>query len=237
MITFDELMRHSYADYRKHLPLFIKLSFILYFIPTILLSVAYFFIEEPMKRLAFGGVMDIILGFFTLLLMFTIIKVLLIKRSRHELSVAEALKEGIAHYGEGITLSIILGLALAGLYLLFIVPGVIFSVFWEFVFYALITDNVKIPQAFAHSKKVVEGRWWTVLGYMILLGLVLTGVSIILMVPALLILGLLGMATGRFMVAQISFIFVAGIVQMFTLPFSLTFMEKFYLSLKEHKKL
>jgi len=139
--------------------------------------------------------------------------------------------------------SFLLVLALIPLFLLLIIPGLIFAVYWTFVLYALITDNSGIGGAFSHSKRVVSGRWWTVFGYLFLFGLIIVGLTIGVLVLVFIVgvfAGIIfhvgGMAEN--MNAELIFGFIGalimGLFQMLITPLSLTFMEKFYLNLKEN---
>ncbi len=236
--SFGELFNEAFNAYKKHFSLFLKVSFILYFIPTLIFGGVYvwYAITNPDNTLMIellDNISGIVSAIFSMLLTFTVIKILLVKRTKQELSVGEALIEGSKHFGEGILLSIILSIALLFLYVLLIIPGIIFSIYWAFAYYALITDNVGFTKAMSHSKDLVKGRWWTVFGYNLLQGLIVGGVSMIILVPVYIITIILGVfANNLHLMAAITLIMTA-LVQMIILPFSLTFMEKFYLSLKE----
>ena len=237
--SFGEIFNEAFAAYKKHFSLFIKVSFILYFIPTLILGGTYvwFALTNPQNTMMIellDNLNGIISAIFTMLLTFTVIKILLVKRTKEELSVGEALKEGSQHFGEGIVLSIIMGFALIFLYLLFIIPGIIFSIYWTFAFYALITDKVGFKKAMSHSKQVVKGRWWTVAWYSFLQGLIVGLVSMIVLLPVYVVTVVMGVfAKNLYLIGGVTLI-ITAIVQMLVLPFSLTFMEKFYLSLKEN---
>jgi hypothetical protein len=56
--------------------------------------------------------------------------------------------------------SLLTGLVIFGGTVLFIVPGIIFSVWYVFSTYAVILDNKKGGVALKFSKSLVIGRWW-----------------------------------------------------------------------------
>jgi len=62
-------------------------------------------------------------------------------------------------------------LFLFGLTLLFIIPGIIFSIYWMFATQSSILFGKQGGEALSHSKSVVEGKWWKVFGYMFLFGI------------------------------------------------------------------
>jgi len=235
--SFGDLFGESFNDYKKHFTLFIKVSFILYFIPTLIFGGVYLWYAlinpgNTFMLQLLDNLTGIISAIFSMLLTFTIIKILLVKRTKKELNVNEALIEGSQHFGKGIILSIILGIALLFLYLLFIIPGIIFSIYWAFSYYALITDNVGVRKAMSHSKKVVEGYWWTVFGYNLLQGLIVGAISMILLVPVYIVTIILGVFANNLHLMGAVTLIMTALVQMIILPFTLTFMEKFYLALQ-----
>ncbi|PIT88495.1 MAG: hypothetical protein COU29_01790 [Candidatus Magasanikbacteria bacterium CG10_big_fil_rev_8_21_14_0_10_36_32] len=59
--------------------------------------------------------------------------------------------------------SVFVMLIVAGGTLLLIIPGIIFSVWYAFAFYAVIFDNQKGTKAMQFSKNLVTGRWWIIL--------------------------------------------------------------------------
>lgn len=106
---------------------------------------------------------------------------------------------------------IVTGIFLIGLFILLIVPGIIFGVYWVFAYLILMHENTSILGSLKRSKEIVKGNWWRVFGFMILIGIVAAVVS--LLSNFLLILGF----------------FVPMLV---LTPFITIFMKNFYLSLK-----
>ncbi|MBT3816887.1 MAG: hypothetical protein HOE80_01675 [Candidatus Magasanikbacteria bacterium] len=47
-------------------------------------------------------------------------------------------------------------------FFVFIIPGIIFTVWFAFILYAVILDNKTTIEALKHSKSLVSGRWWQV---------------------------------------------------------------------------
>lgn len=67
------------------------------------------------------------------------------------------------------------GIALAGLYLLFIIPGIIFTTRWIFTPYIVASTDKAGVKAISRSAKITKGNWWNVygtsLGFGLLVGL------------------------------------------------------------------
>lgn len=59
--------------------------------------------------------------------------------------------------------SILAALIILGGTLLFIIPGIIFGVWYGFVSYAVTLDEKKGMEALRFSKQLVSGRWWAIL--------------------------------------------------------------------------
>ena len=74
-----------------------------------------------------------------------------------------------------ILVSILNALIVLGGFILLIVPGIIFAVWFAFAVYDIAIDNTKEPiQALKNSKKLVDGRWWEVFWRLAAPGLVFT---------------------------------------------------------------
>jgi hypothetical protein len=88
-----------------------------------------------------------------------------------EIDFKDALGKAFSKWGVAVGTSILAGVMLMGLYLLFIVPGIIFSVFWVFVIEVVIVKDLSFKKALDYSKSVVKGRWWKTIWYSIVLSL------------------------------------------------------------------
>lgn len=64
----------------------------------------------------------------------------------------------------------------AGL-MLFIVPGIIFSVWFSGAGFAFIFDGKKGSEALSYSKSLVKGYWWPIFGRLVLLGIISAMIS------------------------------------------------------------
>lgn len=240
---FGELLTDAFNDYKRHFPLLLKVALLLSFLPTFLfgsVGTVYRFLSPVAEgsidwtALGIEAAAGVATGICTLLLVFTVIKLLVVRRTGRELTLVEALREGAAHYGTGLLLSITLLSALLGLYLLLIVPGIIFSILWTFAYYAHITDGKGVLDSLRRSKETVKGRWWLVFGYSLLLGLLVGSISVaVTIVPAVLsgILAFVDPVRGG-LIGGLLLNFVVAISGAVLTPFSLIFMERFYLDLR-----
>ncbi len=71
-------------------------------------------------------------------------------------------------------ISMLTGLIISAGYLFFIIPGIIFSIWFYFSFYVLVIEGLKGTKAMSRSKKLVSGKWWEVFVRMFLMMLVIS---------------------------------------------------------------
>ncbi len=69
------------------------------------------------------------------------------------------------------------------LYLLLIIPGIIFSVYWAFTLMAVALSNKKYMEALSYSRSLVNNRWWMTAAYLLLMGFIVGVGMLILMLP------------------------------------------------------
>lgn len=71
-------------------------------------------------------------------------------------------------------LTIVVSLIVAGGFVLLIIPGVIFSIWFVFTLQARVLDQKKGTSALTQSKSLVTGNWWEVFGRIVLATIVVT---------------------------------------------------------------
>jgi hypothetical protein len=145
--TLGQLLDESYTDYKRRLPLFLKVSFLIYIIPVFLLSVAYIYlIYSRYPGLASGqsvdltadtqaqtyrAVYDLFSLLFTMLLTFTLIKALALGRpGMHDVSVREAITGGLYHFIDGTILTMILSFIIIVIFSITLIPWVLSTYYW-----------------------------------------------------------------------------------------------------------
>lgn len=85
------------------------------------------------------------------------------------LSWGDAMRRGFSRWGSAVGTSIVAGFILLGLFLLLIVPGIIWSVYYTFWIYVVALRNIGGTTALGYSKNLVVGQWWRVLGIIIVI--------------------------------------------------------------------
>jgi hypothetical protein len=112
--------------------------------------------------------------FVTLFGILALIAVALITKSAvegKELLWQEALKTAINKWLQVLGTNILAGILLIPLFLLLIVPGIIFAVYWFFITYVVIFSNRWGISALYESKELVQNRWWKTFGFAVVFGI------------------------------------------------------------------
>lgn len=142
------------------------------------------FTSEPISS-GFGMILTVIgvLGLAAAILGYILLSIALTRsiekmhKNESLLTVKEEMKQARDVAGQYIWVSILSGLIVLGGLILFIIPGVIFSLWYTFAPFVAILEKKHGMEALRESKKLVQGRWWTVFGYFFVLGLLFFVVS------------------------------------------------------------
>lgn len=167
-----------------------------------------------------GAALVFLLGFLASLVLFgiflflnSLVMVYIGVSDKKKITFREAFKGSQKYFWKFLGLSVVLFVSLFFLFMLLVVPGVIFLVFWIFSSIVLFRENLGIRASMKQSRRVVSGRWWKVFGYGLLFMLIVGIVSWIFSAVAL----------GDF---------VQGLV---LTPLGIIFLKNFYLELKKTK--
>jgi hypothetical protein len=89
--------------------------------------------------------------------------------NKSKVTIVDSIRFALSKFWTTIGTSLLVILMLIGLFILLIVPGIIFAVYWTFVIPVIVIKNLSGKKALDYSKSVVKKRWWKVLGYSIVL--------------------------------------------------------------------
>lgn len=261
-MDFGEVLTQSFKDYSKNFKLILKTFSILYALPYFLYSLAvavfsYLAIQKipslsagagsaeiagALPFLIIGGILVLVLGLCYMVFLFltnTTLFYFVLFNTKGDMTFKQAFKGGRKYFWRMLGLTIVLMLAVIGLCLLLIIPGIIFSVFWLFSMYILVSEDTGIIEAMKRSKLFVKGRWWTVFGYLLLFGL-LTGVAgTVLLVPGMIIGFIRQMFLGSLpitLVLSTLEIIIRLVYMVLITPFGVVFFKNFYFELKKSRK-
>ncbi len=79
--------------------------------------------------------------------------------------------------------SLLMMVFLLGLTFLFVIPAIILGVYWAFATYVVVLKNKSGMDALRYSQSVVKGRWWKVIGYLIIFGFITGMISWLISLP------------------------------------------------------
>jgi len=89
------------------------------------------------------------------------------------IQMGEAYKKGLAIFFPYAWISILVGVITFVGFILFFIPGVIFSIWFSFAFFTLVVENKRGFAALAASREYVRGYWWPIFWRSLFLMLVL----------------------------------------------------------------
>lgn len=162
-----ELISQSFALYKKHRQFFLRYMMLL-FIPTAIITVIsnlLAYIPESDTFLLTGLYAIALLVATIVGLWITIAFIRATATTILGKKPAEIKKEmqGVKHLiWPTIWVSFVVGLIILGGTVLFIIPGIIFSIWFSFVVYAIVLEEHTSTNAIKDSKAIVQGRWWAV---------------------------------------------------------------------------
>jgi hypothetical protein len=97
-----------------------------------------------------------------------------------ELKAWDAFKKGLKFFWRYLWVIILMTLITLVGYALFIVPGIIFSIWFSFVMYVLLVENVGGLKALGRSRELVKGFWWTVFARLLIVTIFSLIISVVL---------------------------------------------------------
>ena len=100
----------------------------------------------------------------------------------NEITIRESLRKSLSRWPSAIGTSIYAGIILTVLFLLLIVPGVIYSVYWAFGAIIVVLCDMSGSDALDYSKQIVKGQWWRVAGYLLVFLILNIAISVVITV-------------------------------------------------------
>lgn len=147
-----------------------KIAFQIILIPLILYTPYVFYVDFG-SSIIFSIVSIIVTFFFVLSSLMAGIALIYIFGKDEKLGFLEYLKLGANKLRSYIWIAIIYDFIILGGYILLIVPGIMFSVWFSMAFYALILEDKKGMEAMIRSRELLRGKFWAVVWRFIFLGL------------------------------------------------------------------
>lgn len=217
--SIGQILTHAWKHFRQHLQSIIIITLIVYIPVNIILSYVPFdtFVEQYGQLRAlkiYTKIIDLLEAVIGVIATMAIAYIITAHMEGKTLRVGEALQKALARWPAAMGTGFLAGVFIIGLSLLLIVPGIIYSVYWVFVTYVVALRGLSWKRALDYSKSIVQGRWWTVVGYQFILAFL--GIMLGIVVGAL--SGLLpehrviDVATDTFFDLAASYLMVASII-------------------------
>jgi len=176
-----ELFKKSFDIYQKKVWLLVNIIFfsflgLVVLLPSILIILLMSgFLKGhvfSLNQILFSILLGLVSLFFIILFGLWAKVALLCAVREKEVDLKKILSIAWGKLGSFFWISFLSSVAIMGGYLLLIVPGIIFSVWFAFSLYIFIAEGLKGKSALKRSKQLVQGIWWPVFGRIVALGVI-----------------------------------------------------------------
>lgn len=166
-MTSGHIISTAFSLYERHWKTLLQYSALI-FAPSLLNYIIVATLESFPILVISIIVTSLLSLWFSLSLVRALIQIIETDRA---LSLQEDVREGARLILPTLLTSILVFLAVAGGIFLFIIPGIIFSIWFAFTNYAVVVDGKRGIEALKASKVLVKGRWWAVFLRLVIPGL------------------------------------------------------------------
>lgn len=102
-----------------------------------------------------------------------------IKNSEEKIGIKESYKRGWRKIKPFFWVSVLSGLIIMGGYIFFVIPGIIFSIWFSFAIFIVVAEDLKGMDAILKSREYVRNYWWSVLWRELFLAIVMISAFVI----------------------------------------------------------
>jgi len=223
-----DLLKRTFSVYKARLGTFVGIMILPLIVAVlgILLLIPLVFISDPggnfftaISLVIIWALAMVIIGFWA-----QIALIFAIRDREEKIGITESFKKSWHKIISFAWVSFLAGFITLGGSMLFIIPGIIFSIWFAFSVYVLISEDLRGMNALFRSKQLVVGYWWKVLWKFFLLGIAL-------LVPYILIYIILAFALS----ANLADLVVRVLSALVITPFASVFTFLLYEDLKRQK--
>ena len=174
-LTFGQLLSKGWEIYKNNFKIFLLIILVIYVPINLILNLLPESIEPTFESIRLevyvSQILELILGIIaTLAIAYAVNKII----NKKTPQVWESIKNALLVWDKAILTTFLAGIILIGLFLLLIIPGIIYSVYYTFFLYAIVLKDVKFKGALDFSKQLVMGRWWRVFGIAIFVSIIIS---------------------------------------------------------------
>ncbi len=261
-MKFTEIFKKSWKDYKENFKAIFTFMFFFNLLPLIIIYgiqwIWAFFDKDVLiiilnPALQSRGLIhnipffisNIILGIISLFISFFVYAGFTsapLKKAKFKFK--DLTSEGSSFYLKYLGFTVVMMIFLLGLFILLIIPGIIFLIYWIFGIYVYYEEKNGIRKSLRGSRELVKGRWWRIFGYFILIILILSLIQLLgglISLPTttyILTLNLNGVAApvSVSIINNLLYILSTFLVQLINLPLFFLFFKNLYIELKKEKK-
>ena len=216
------LLGETFSIYQKKIKVFLILILMLVFLPLIVVGLPViasiiglsFFFPDNYSDFSLILILLMVVAFVVMVFISLWISVSLliaIKEREREVAIKELFSMARHRIASYFWISLLEMLIIFGGFLLFIIPGIIMSIWFSLSLIVFVSEDLKGTKALARSKQLVKGHWWSVFWKFIVFNVIIMAISIT--------VGLIP--------------FIGGFVSMLLVPFSIIFSFLIYENLKK----
>ncbi|MBU4338790.1 hypothetical protein KKB43_04410 [Patescibacteria group bacterium] len=159
-----------------------------------------------------------------------------IKDTEENIGVKESYRRGWHKIGSIFWVGLLSGIIVMGGYLLLIIPGIIFAIWFSLTAIIVVAEDLGGMNALLKSKSYITGYWWEIFWRLLFLGLILGGISFIFGIPGWIINFVAGLTKSASLSAVGAIVSFAGSIVSFLLaPLTVIYTFLIYKNLKAIK--
>ncbi|WP_432404080.1 hypothetical protein [Wukongibacter sp. M2B1] len=162
--TFGELVSKSWSIYQNKFTSILTITLLIY-VP---INIILYFVDNLTKNMnnfnIYVKTANLLETFIGIIATMGIALIVDSAINNNELSWSNALKRALSRWGSCFGTKFLAGLILIGLFILLIVPGIIWTLYYTFIVQVVVLKKIGGKEALDYSKSLVKGRWWKIFG-------------------------------------------------------------------------
>jgi|GEM_PF-445728 len=202
------------------------------------------FLESFISKSSIVNIVIYLVGFVLILALFLAVIIIqfwsqvaliyAIKDSEENIGIKESYKRGWRKIKPFIWVSILSSFIIIGGYIFFVIPGIIFTVWFIFAVYIVVAEDLKGMNAILKSREYVRNYWWQVLWRLLFLFIVITITLVVILLIGIIVGSILSFFIGE-AITQGIFNLMGDFVSVIIAPLSMIYSFLIYNNLRKIK--
>ena len=218
-----DLLKRTFSVYKARLGTFLGIM-----VFPLICSVFFLILPANLKKNLLLGISLFIIFWLAVMvtsLWSSVSLLYAIKEREEKIGIVESFRKGWHKIISFVWISILAGFITLGGFLLFIIPGIIFAIWFAFPIYVLVSEDLRGMNALFRSKQLVSGKWGSVALRLFTIAIIATVIYSVILLPLLFFVS----------ISKNTADIVGSIISLFLTPFSVTFTFLIYEDLKKFK--